>query len=190
MNVYDFDNTIYDGESALDFFLCYVRENPEMLLYIPKVMRAMLRYKRGKVTIEQFMDDYAPLIQKYYCQYDRWDAFTKEFWDDHMDRIKPFYESVRKPDDVILTASPTLTVREIASRLGIRNYVCSVINQETGRVEKLCMRQNKVKYFFETYGEDAKIDDFYTDSVENDSFIALRARRVFLVKGPRIERIK
>lgn len=30
MNVYDFDNTIYDGETLVDFILYYVRTDPRI----------------------------------------------------------------------------------------------------------------------------------------------------------------
>ena len=189
MNVYDFDNTIYDGESALDFFFAYVRVKPNMMLLIPKVLRAMTLYSMGKVTIEDAMKKYAPDIKKYYCQYDNWQQFTVDFWDKRMDKIKPFYETIRKDDDLILSASPELTIKEICSRLGIRHYVCSVIDDDTGEVTRLCMRQNKIKYFREFY-PDAHIDNFYTDSIENDGFFAELAEHVFLVKKDKITQIK
>ena len=37
MNVYDFDNTIYRGESVLHFFFFYIKKTPYLIKYIPKV---------------------------------------------------------------------------------------------------------------------------------------------------------
>lgn len=189
MNIYDFDDTIYDGESILDFFLCYVRENPAFLRFIPKVLFGFVKYKLGIVTLEKMQRDYFPIIKKWYCEYDDWEGFTKRFWDTHMHKIKPFYAEVRRDDDIILTASPELTMREIARRLEIRNLVCSRIDEETGEVTRLCMRQNKILALREDFG-DVEIDDFYTDSMKNDGFFAEHAKRVFLVKGNKIKRIK
>ena len=45
MNVYDFDNTIYKGESAIDFFVYFMKRDPKLLLYVPKVIKALIRYK-------------------------------------------------------------------------------------------------------------------------------------------------
>ena len=92
MNVYDFDNTIYDGESALDFFFDYVKVNPALVKMIPKVLRALALYAGGRVTIEDAMKKYAPYVKKYYCEYDKWEEFTERFWDKRMDKIKPFYK--------------------------------------------------------------------------------------------------
>lgn len=189
MNVYDFDNTIYDGESALDFFFAYVMVNPKLVKLIPKVLRALMLYTMGKVTIEDAMKKYAPYIKKYYCEYDRWDEFTAEFWDKRMGKIKPFYDKIRRDDDIILTASPDLTMSEIGKRLSMKNIICSHIDPESGEVTRLCMRENKIKYFSEKY-PDAKIENFYTDSIKNDGFIAQRAEHIFVVKKNKITQIK
>ncbi len=142
MNIYDFDNTIYDGESVWDFFISYIKVNPSFVRFIPRVIYAFAKYKLGKLTVDQMIKNYAPVIKKCYCEYDKWEEFTVKFWDEHMHKIKPFYFNVRKDDDVILTASPDLTIKEIAKRLNIRNIVCSVVDNETGEVTRLCMRQN------------------------------------------------
>ena len=41
MNVFDFDNTIYDGESAIDFFLYYLKKDPKLIRYLPSIIVAM-----------------------------------------------------------------------------------------------------------------------------------------------------
>lgn len=190
MNVYDFDNTIYDGESFWDFFIEYVKVNRTFVRFIPKVIVAFAKYKLGKITVEQMMTDYAPVIKKCYCDYDKWEEFTVKFWDKHMHKIKSFYSDVRKEDDVILTASPELTINEIAKRLGIKYAVCSKIDSNTGEITRICMRQNKIIALKEEFGDDVEIDDFYTDSIANDGFFAEHAKRVFLVKGDKITQIK
>ena len=36
MNVYDFDNTIYRGESAVDLFWYYLKQDKSLLRYVPE----------------------------------------------------------------------------------------------------------------------------------------------------------
>ena len=74
MNVYDFDDTIYDGESALDFFFYYLKKTPYLVRYIPKVLYAMYKYKRGRVTVEQALEIYAPFIERYFRNIDDFEA--------------------------------------------------------------------------------------------------------------------
>ena len=38
MNVFDFDNTIYDGETLIDFALHYVKTDPKIWKYVPKLL--------------------------------------------------------------------------------------------------------------------------------------------------------
>ena len=40
MNVYDFDNTIYDGESTFDLFLFYLKKKPSLIRLMPTVVSA------------------------------------------------------------------------------------------------------------------------------------------------------
>lgn len=189
MNVYDFDNTIYDGESAIDFFFSYIKQNPSMMRFIPKVLFALVKYKLGKITIEKMMRDYAPLIKKIFCECEKREEFVSQFWDSHMHKIKSFYNDVRKDDDIILTASPDTTMNEITKRLGIKNLVCSKIDEDTGEMTRLCMRQNKITALFEDFG-DIEIDDFYTDSIKNDGFIAEKAKHIYIVKGQKITKLR
>ena len=45
MKVFDFDNTLYRGESSLDFSLFMIRANKRILLYLPVIASNTSRYK-------------------------------------------------------------------------------------------------------------------------------------------------
>ena len=64
MNVYDFDNTIYDGESVLDLFFFYVKKDPYLIRYIPKVFYALAKYKAGKLTVEAPDDKFEAIMDE------------------------------------------------------------------------------------------------------------------------------
>lgn len=189
MNVYDFDNTIYRGESTLHLFFFYIKRHPWLLKKLPLVLKAMLRYKKGQVTIEEIIEKYVPLVEKDALRVFDFAHDPKEFWDRHMKNIKPFYRQLQREDDLIITASPDFNIEEICRRLGIKQYLTSTINRETGKIERICIRKNKIKYFFETYG-DMQIENFYTDSVKNDQPLIDAATHAFLVKGDKITQIK
>ena len=52
MNVYDFDNTIYDGESCLHMFFYFVRRDPALIKSVPRVLKAFAEYKKCAAEIE------------------------------------------------------------------------------------------------------------------------------------------
>ena len=189
MNVYDFDNTIYDGESCLHMFFYFVRRDPALIKSVPRVLKAFAEYKKGRVTIEQAIEKYAPMVEEYLRVHHGLLSDTSEFWDKHMKNIKGFYAEIQQPDDLIITASPEDSMREICRRLGIKNYICSKIDADTGKITRLCMRENKVKAFFSEY-PDGKIDSFYTDSPENDKPLIDISENAYAVKGNKIIKIK
>lgn len=189
MNVYDFDNTIYDGESCFHLFTFYIRRDPALLKDLPRVIRAFAKYKKGKITVEQALEEYAPEVEAYFRAIPDMRADAEAFWDVHMKNIKPFYLDLRREDDVVITASPEVTVGVACERLGIRHLIGSVIDPESGKITRLCMRSNKIKAFFDAF-PDGKIDNFYTDSPKNDKPLIDLAEHAFIVKGNKITQVK
>lgn len=189
MNVYDFDETIYDGESAIEFFLYYFRIDPTLVRFLPSVMKALFLYKREKISLDQFINDYGSIIEDYIKTHKSdFEKCVKDFWDKKMKKIKPLYLERQKEDDVVISASPDFVLKEVCSRLGIKNLICTHIDLETGKLSHPCFREAKIDCFKEVYPE-CEIDDFYTDSM-NDKFLMPFAKRVFLVKGHKVEQIK
>ena len=189
MNVYDFDNTIYDGESCFDLFLFYLRRRPGLLLLLPKVVYAFAKYKRGKVTADDFLTVYAPQVEQMLREIPDVQGDMRAFWDTHEKKIKPFYAELRRPDDLLITAGPDFSVREICRRLSIEHFLASRVDLTTGKIEHFNLRERKIEAFRQAY-PDAQIDSVYTDSPENDRFLIELARQAYYVKGSKITRIK
>ncbi len=181
MTVYDFDNTVYDGESTFDFFMFCLARHPSLVRYLFALIRGLYRYKRCKVSREELLriaeknmfgmlrscPDYATLAEK--------------FWDKNMKKIKPFYLAQKQKDDVILSASFGFLLRPCIRRLGVENLVCSEADLENCEILQLCFRENKPKIFDQAFPE-AVIDAFYTDS-ENDMPFIKRAAKSYFVRG-------
>lgn len=188
MNVYDFDNTIYDGESCFDLFKFYMKKDPSLLLLFPKVIKGFKKYKKGEVSIEEMISKYAPLAEEKLAKID-FENEPKEFWDSHMHKIKPFYKDIQQADDLIITASPDFHIEEIAKRLGIKYYLTSTFDKENGKIDFICIRENKITAFKEKYG-DKEIENFYTDSPENDAPLIELAKNAYVVKKNKITKVK
>lgn len=189
MNVFDFDETIYDGESSVQFMLYYIREDPTVVRYIPDLISVMARYYRGQMHAEDFMQVYAPLLRDYFARKkpDLMPLVT-EFWNKREGKIKPFYRRIQRSDDVIITASPTFMMNEICRRIGVSHLIATEFDIRTGEVHSACYREKKVDLFRAAF-PGGEIDDFYTDSL-NDEFMFPLAKRVFMVKGHEIKQIK
>ena len=188
MNVFDFDNTIYDGESGFDLFKYYIKRHPDLVKYAPRVVTAFARYKRHQISLNEALAQYLPYIEAFLRRIEDPVSDMRDFWNKHEHKIKPIYKVLVKEDDVIVSASPEGELREICQRLGIKNYLGTVIDEETWKITHVNFRENKLKYFREKYG-DTDIDVLYTDSY-NDKWLMDISKHVVLVEGDKFNLIK
>ena len=50
INLYDFDNTIYEGDSSTDFFFYCLKKYPKIVKIIPKIFLSAIKYKLKIIT--------------------------------------------------------------------------------------------------------------------------------------------
>ena len=183
MNVYDFDNTIYDGESAFDFFKFCLKKKPVLLKVLFPIVWDLIKYKSCRMSTEEFKERGAYYTETFFTLFDDIYAEIREFWDKNQHKIKPFYKEVQMEDDVIVTANVNILVQEIFTRMGVRHYIATTFDMEKGKLVEICFSDVKVKRFKERFGD--KIDDFYTDS-KNDAPLMELAEKVYMVKKDKI----
>jgi len=108
-----------------------------------------------------------------------------EFWRAHGYRqIKKWYLKMKRPSDVISTASPEFFVQPLAKKLGVQ-LLGSQVDPKTGRMIGGYNRgEEKVVRFRAEYGK-AEIDKFYSDS-HSDAPLAKIAKKAFWVKGEKV----
>jgi len=189
MKVFDFDNTIYDGESLFDFFTFITKKNKKALLYIPVALKILLQYKLKLITdenVNSLASKFTSLIVK---DQNQLDLYIKEFWDLNRKKLKPEFLRKLKRNDVIITASPSLLMDGIKEQLKGVKIIASEFNLETNQFDFLCLGENKVKKFESIYGKRKKIKEFYTDSL-NDLPMVKKAKKAYMVKNNKIKRIK
>lgn len=189
MNVYDFDDTIYDGDSNVDFFKDLFIRYPSLIRFVPDLIKIMNDYRKTSLRFEDLIEKYGGALQDFFLKNNLdLEQMSKEFWDKHEHQIKPFYKELQKDDDLIITASPKVQMDEICKRIGVKHYLATEFDIHTGVFGRPCFREKKIEFFREAY-PDGVIDDFYTDSL-NDEFLFPYAKRVFWVKGNEITQIK
>ena len=188
MNVYDFDNTIYDGDSSVDLYLFCLRRNPAVLRAAPRQLLGTLGYytKHPNQRTEAGKTAFKEAVYTYFSSVRDMEETVQAFWDSHIRKVKMWYILQRKPDDVVISASPSFLIGPACQRLGIRHQLSSNVGSATGLYIGLnCHGEEKVRRFRAAFG-DTVIDDFYSDS-RSDEPMARLANRAFLVKGDRRE---
>lgn len=177
MNVYDFDKTIYRNDCTLDFWKHCIRKYPKALCALPTAAASGVMFKLGLCERERFKEKFYTFLQ--YVPDSVQEA--RLFWNDHMDGIKEFYYRQRRPDDLVISASPEFLIREVCTRLGIA-YIASRVNPATGKLEgPNCRGQEKVRRFREIYPSE-QVGAFYSDS-RSDIFMARESQTAYLVRG-------
>ena len=84
MNAYDFDETIYDGESSVQFILAYLKNDPKIVSFLPAVVKVMHKYNKGQITLEDFSTKYAAQLKEYFRDNDvDLMDLVNDFWDKH-----------------------------------------------------------------------------------------------------------
>lgn len=182
MNVYDFDRTIFDGDSTVLFIRYLLRQKPSLALRVPALLGNGLLFVMGFQKKQVFKES---LFRSVFAPVDAY-ALLSPFWDAHQSRVKDFYRKIQHPDDVVITASPVDIVRPMCERLGIKTVLGSPVDLKTGRYAgNNCHGAEKVRRFRETFPA-ASVDDFYSDSHADDP-MARAAKRAFFVRGEAIE---
>lgn len=179
MNVYDFDGTIYDGDSSFDFFFFSLRRHPSIVLRLPAFAAAFFRYKakkHDKTAMKQVFFSFVKRIPDIRCD-------VKAFWDKNEKKIYGWYAEQKREDDLIISASPEFLLRDICERLGVREPIASRVDEKTGEFSgKNCHDREKVVRFSEKL-PDAKIDSFYSDSRSDSPLAALADTAFFIENG-------
>lgn len=177
MNVYDFDQTIYGGDSTVDFYLYCLRRQPSLILCLPRQLGGLVRYATGRIDTTAFKERFFCFLPKLTSP----NAWVEEFWEDRQKKIKGWYLENKRGDDVIISASPEFLLSPICKRLGVTQPIATELDVHTGRITgKNCKGAEKVRRFLERYPDD-EIGEFYSDSM-TDAPLAQLAKEAFLVQ--------
>ena len=187
INLYDFDGTIYDGDSTVDFIKYTFRKYPKSLLHIPVIIWNALLYVlhiQGKTRMKE----------KFYAIFtyiDDIDTHLENFWNSHEKNIMKYYlDKKDHSKDIIISASPEFLLKPISKRLKVKYLIASRVDKQTGKTTGYnCHDIEKVKRLNEVF-DDYLVEETYTDSIKSDTPILMLANRQYLVKHNKVKEIR
>lgn len=186
MKVFDFDNTIYKGESTFDFALFLLKRKKSLIRFFPSCLWLLCLYKVARMDATQFqakLDKYTKQLLK---NKDFILECVKDFWEENIDRIYPHMLKMIHEDDVIITTCPDFLINEIRDIIPTDHILSTKTDLDQGKILFLNFHENKIKAYREYY-KDRKIENFYTDS-QNDRPLMAISQNVFLVKNGVVKR--
>ena len=175
MNVYDFDGTIFPGDCSIGFAVWCMNRHPTLwFTYFPRIAWALVQYKRGKIPNYKLQS----VMFSYLTKVDDFDVQIERYWDRNEKRIAPWYLAQKRPDDLIISASPLCIIERIAGRLGV-DCVATEYDREFGvLLNNLMYATEKSMYMIDR--DMPQIDNFYSDSLA-DTPLALCSDHAHLV---------
>ena len=177
MNVYDFDETIFTGDSE-DYFFAYLFKKPGFFWDQVRYRWYELLFKCKLVSKTKAREAEYSLLRKI----DDLDGLLADYWDQHERHMKSWYAAVKRPDDVIASAPPRFLMEPIVARLGLTGLVATEMDPRTGKIHgEFAAGPYKVDQFRKQFSLD-EIDEFYSDAY-SDHFLAEYAKRAYVVHG-------
>lgn len=177
-HVFDFDGTIYRGDSSKDFFLFVLKRHPIVLWTMPRFLyRAVLfglkkcskeYLKEGFFSFLKYIPDTAQEVQL--------------FWVAHKRKLYPWYCEREKSADIIVSASPDFLISPLMEGYRVTAVLATDVDPHTGNfLSKNCYGEEKVKRVASCF-PNCIIESFYSDSI-SDLPLARIAKQAYFVEG-------
>lgn len=178
---YDFDGTIYDGDSSIDFYIfCLVRRPYIIILWPLQALFALLYILNfiDKTKMKRVFFLYLRIIGKK-------EELLKKFWDKNYKNIKEWYLEKKHDTDIIISASPEFLLELPCKKLKVKDLIASEVDINTGKfLSKNCHGTQKVYRIKNKYPK-AIVEEMYTDSKVDKPMIDY-AKKGFMVKKNKI----
>ena len=181
MNIYDFDNTIYNGDTNKDILLYSFKKHPfKVIKALNKTKKLERDYKRGLITFERVKE----AMLSFLFEIDDLNGYIEKFVSSHMKNIKPWYLSRKTDYDIVISASYELWIIPFCKKLGIKYVLATKTDKDGHIIGKNCKGEEKVKRLASTI-PNAQIITSYSDS---ESYLPILniAKTAYVVEGNKL----
>ncbi len=160
MNIYDFDNTIYNGDTNTDIIkYSFIRHPFSVSESLIKTAFLYRKYKRKEIPFQNVKE----VMLSFLFKIKDLDCYLETFVSKHMNKIKPWYYEKQKENDTIISASYEIWISKFCRNLNIKNVIATKTNKEGKIIGKNCKGEEKIKAFKKLF-PNIKVDNAYSDS--------------------------
>lgn len=183
--VYDFDGTIYDGDSSIDFFKFCIKKNKRVLFYLPKIFLFTVLYLFRIIDVKTYKEKFFSYLRLF----DNIDSLVDEFWKNYNKKINQFFlDDVLKNDAKIyvVSASFDFLLNGYLKQFSNVNLIATNYNLNTYKIEgENCRGKEKINRLNKC-DKKIKVEKFYSDSF-HDIYLAQKAKQAYLVDKGNVE---
>ena len=129
-NLYDFDHTIYRGDSTIDLYVYSLIHNLNIAKYLPFQIYHFVLYILGIEEKKIFKGNFLIFIK----DIKDLDILINNFWSKNSKKIKSWYIQQKNKNDIIISASPDFLLKTIATQLGCSALIATRVDIKTGKI--------------------------------------------------------
>jgi phosphoserine phosphatase len=178
MRVYDFDGTIYDGDSTKEFYIYCLLRYPKCIIAFPCFMSGAVLYLLGRIDKTELKERYFSFLHYIPNVSDA----VEEFWESRGHKIKSWYIERKQDTDIIISASPEFLLIPICRKLNV-TLIGSQVDDRTGQFQgSNCHDSEKVRRLKE-YVDISAVSAFYSDSLTDNALAELIPNSFYVVKN-------
>ncbi len=183
LTVYDFDGTIYDGDSTFDFIKFLIKKDKSIILHIPKMGLYLAKYKMKLINKETMKECFFEIFNKF----ENIDDLINEFWSVNKNKLKDFFiKKDSHKNDIIASASPTFLLEPIAEYYKVKSLFASPVDKKTGKYNGInCHGVEKVRLINNKY-KNCTIEEMYSDDANADGPLLEIANKSYIVNKNKI----
>lgn len=186
--VYDFDKTIYNGETSTDFMLFFLKRNPRYIIRICNVLYSLFYYKKD---LKKSKEIFFRILNGVNIEFLKEEI--NEFWKVKKDKIfswvyDEILENKKVADELILiSATPSIFLEKISKELGFDKLLATEFENTNKLFDSKikgpnCKGKEKVNRLNE-YIDNYTILKFYSDSMSDKPLFDLADKKIFINKG-------
>ena len=202
--VYDFDKTIYGGETGTDFLIFYMKKKPlKVFLFGISFVKDILLFLFKKIKLKELKGSYFKFLSDEST--DEVEKLANEFWEKRASKVygwvpNEIIENKKETDYVIvISASPLFLIDSFVKKLGFTHAFGTIMETQVRNEEKYylpkvvgenCKNLEKVKVinrWAEKEGIKYKIIKFYSDSIMDKPLFDIAEKKYWIKKGKKIE---
>lgn len=186
--VYDFDKTIYNGETSTDFMLFFLKRNPKYIMRLCNVLYSLFYYKKD---LKKSKEIFFRILNGVNIEFLKEEI--NEFWKVKKDKIffwvyNEILENKKVSDELILiSATPSIFLEKISKELGFDKLLATEFENTNKLFDSKinganCKGKEKVNRLNE-YIDNYTILKFYSDSMSDKPLFDLANEKIFINKG-------
>ncbi len=179
MNILDFDDTIYDGDTGVDIVKYGLKKHFFLTIFsILSAIPYFIIYR--KFCNEKVKEKMLSFIFKIKNK----EEFINSFIENHIKNIKPWYYERDMNKDIIISASYEVWVKPFCKRIGIKNVIATKTDENGKIIGSNCKGEEKIRRLYEEYGK-IEINEAYSDSMSDLPMLKI-AKKPYMVYHDKI----